>query len=104
MATPPDLSATTTSPDGRGCRPTEFSEALRKHETVPELSGPEWEAVRRYLSAAVNALMTEALARSRTAREDSRRERRSNCEPGLPRTPNPDSATDNAAAVIRANW
>ena len=49
---------------------------------MPDLSEPEWEAMRHYLALAVNALITEALAKSGAAREDLRRERRSNSEPG----------------------
>ncbi len=77
-----DLLAATTGPDGLGCRLTESSEAFRKHRPMPKLSGPEWEAVRRYLATAVNALITEALARSGAAREDLRRERRDGRETG----------------------
>ena len=71
---------------------------------MPELSGPEWEAMRHYLATAVDALITEALARSGTTREDLRRERRGGGEPGLPRTPNPDSATESTTtAAISVN-
>ena len=77
-----DLLAATTGPDGLGCSLTAFSEAFRRHERMPELSEPEWEAVRRYLSKAVDALITEALARSGAAREDLRRERRGSGDPG----------------------
>ena len=77
-----ELLATTTEPDGIGCRLTAFSEAYRRHEPAPELSGPEWEAVRRCLPPAVDALIAEALARSGAAGEDLRRERGGGRDPG----------------------
>ena len=67
------LLAATTGTDGLGCSLTEFSLAFRRDEPLPELGEPEWEAVRRYLPRAVDALITEALARSGAAREDLRR-------------------------------
>ena len=70
-----DLLAATTGPDGLGCSLTAFSEAFRRHEQMPELSEPEWEAVRRCLAPAVDGLIAEALARSGVGRENLRRER-----------------------------
>ena len=77
-----DLLAVTTGPDGTRCRLTEFSEAYRRDAPMPELSGLEGEAVRHCLATAVDALITEALARSGAAKEDLRRERRGGSEPG----------------------
>ena len=99
-----DLLAATTGPEGPGCSLTAFSEAYRRHEAAPELNEPEWEAVQRCLAPALDALITEALARSGTTREDLRRERRGGGEPGLPRTSNPDSATESTTtAAISVN-
>ena len=75
-----DLLAATTGANGLGCSLTAFSEAYRRHEPAPELSEPEWEAVRRCLPPVVDALIREGLARSGAAREDLRRERRSGRE------------------------
>lgn len=77
-----DLLAATTGPDGLGCSLTAFSEAYRRHERMPELSDPEWQAVRRCLAPAVGALITEALNRSGAVREDLRWERRGGGDPG----------------------
>ena len=76
------LLATNTGPDRLVCFLTTFSEAYRRHEPMPKLSGPEWEAVRHCLAPAVNALLAEALARFGVVREDLRRERSSSGEPG----------------------
>ena len=65
----------TAGPDGQRCRLTEFSEAFRRGDFMPELSEPEQEAVRRYLAPAVNMLIAEALARSGGTREDIQEER-----------------------------
>ena len=70
-----NLLAATTGSDGPGCSLTAFSEAYRRHEPAPELSEPEWEAVRSFLPTAAEALIREALARSGAAREDLRRQR-----------------------------
>ncbi len=67
------LLAATTGPNGLGCSLTAFSEAYRRHEPAPELSEPEWEAVRTCVPQAVDALIREALARSGAARQDLRR-------------------------------
>ena len=64
------LLAVTTGPNGLACSLTAFSEAYQRHEPAPELSEPEWEAVRSYLLPAVDALIREALARSGAAREE----------------------------------
>ena len=65
----------TAGPDGRGCRLTAFSEAFRRGDLMPRLTGPEREAVGRHLAPAVNMLITEALARSGGTREVIRQER-----------------------------
>ena len=65
----------TAGPDGQRCRLTEFSEAFRRGDFMPELTEPEQEAVRRYLAPAVNMLIVEALARSGGTREDIQEER-----------------------------
>ena len=70
-----DLLAATTRPDRPECSLTGFSEAYRWHEEPPELSEPEWESVRRYLTPAVDALIAEALARSGATKDDLQRER-----------------------------
>ena len=67
------LLAATTGPNGMGCSLTAFSEAYRWHEQAPELSEPEWEAVRTCVPQAVDALIREALTRSGAARENLRR-------------------------------
>ena len=76
-----NLLAATTGPDRTGCRLTAFSDAYRRDTPYPDLSEPEWEAVRRWLPTALGALITEALARSGATREDLRRGKRSR-EPG----------------------
>lgn len=70
-----ELLSATAGPDGQGCRLTEFSEAFRRDDLLPELSDLEWEAVWLHLVPAVNALITEALERSGGTREDVQRER-----------------------------
>ena len=70
------LLAATTGPGGLGCSLAAFTEAYLRDEPAPEISAPEWEAVRSCLPTAVDALITEALARSGAAREDLWRKRR----------------------------
>ena len=77
-----DLLTATTGPDGLGCSLAAFTATSRRDEPAPELSEPEWEAVRRYLPTAVGSLITEALTRSGAAREDLRRERHGGGDPG----------------------
>ena len=79
-----ELLTATTSPDGQGCRLTAFSEAFRRGDLMPELSEPEQEAVGRHLVPSVNALITEALARTGGTREDipQERHRRGSRAPG----------------------
>ena len=67
------LLAATTGPDGLGCSLAALTEAHLRGEPAPELSEREWEAVRSYLPTAVDALITEALARSGADRDDLRR-------------------------------
>ena len=68
-----NLLAATIGPNGLGCSLAALTEAHLRGEPAPELSEREWEAVRRYLPTAVDALIMEALARSGTDREDLRR-------------------------------
>ena len=68
-----NLLAATTGPNGLGCSLAALTEAHLRGEPAPEISEQEWEAVRRYLPTAVDALITEALARAGTDREDLRR-------------------------------
>ena len=65
----------TAEPHGLGCRLTALSEAFRRGEIIPDLSDSELEAVIRYLPPAVNALITEALARCGATRDDIQQER-----------------------------
>ena len=76
-----NLLAATTGPDGSGCSLTAFSEAYRRGTEYPGMSDEELEAVKRWIRPTVDALITEALARSGAAREDLRREKRSGREP-----------------------
>ena len=77
-----NLLSATTGPDGLGCRLTGFSEAYRKGTPYPDMSEGELEAVKRWIKPAIDALITEALARSGAAREALRRERRGYGGPG----------------------
>ena len=70
-----ELLKATTEPDGRRCGLTELSEAFRRGEFIPDLSDSELEAVILYLPPAVNALITEALARCGATRDDIQQER-----------------------------
>ena len=65
-----ELLRATAGADGQRCHLTEFSEAFRRGDVMPEFSGPEQAAVRQHLSPAVNMLVAEALARSGGTRED----------------------------------
>ena len=67
-----NLLAATTGPDGTGCRLTAFSDAYRRGTEYPGMSDEELEAVKRWARPAIDALITEALARSGTTREDLR--------------------------------
>ena len=69
-----ELLSGTAEPDGQACRLTEFSEAFRRGDLMPRLTGPEREAVGRHLAAAVNMLIAEALTRPGGTREDIRQE------------------------------
>ena len=77
-----NLLAVTTGPDGLGCCLTEFSQAYRKDTPYPDMREGELEAVKRWTTPAIDALITEALARSGATRKDLRRERRGSGEPG----------------------
>ena len=70
-----ELLKATTGPDGCRCRLIDISEAHRRGDIEPDLSDSELEAVKRYLLPAVNALITEALARCGATREDIHQER-----------------------------
>ena len=65
----------TTGPDGRRCHLTEISEAHRRGDIEPDLSDSDLEAMKRYLVPAVNALITEALARCGATKEDLQKEK-----------------------------
>ena len=77
-----NLLAATTGPDGLGCSLTAFSEAYRKGTEYPGMSNGELEAVKRWAGPAIGALITEALARSGTTREDLLEKRRSTGDQG----------------------
>ena len=70
-----DLLRATADSDGRRCRLTELSEAHRRGDIEPDLSDSDLEAVKRYLLPAVNALITEALAKCGATREHIEQER-----------------------------
>ena len=70
-----ELLRATSGPDGNRCRLTELSEAQRRGDLAPDLSDSELEAVKHHLYPAVNALITEALARCGATREDIHQER-----------------------------
>ena len=76
------LLSATAAQDGERCLLTEFSEAFRRGDAMPDLGGPEWNAVGRHLVPAVNALIAEALARSGATRKDLQQERLRRREPG----------------------
>ena len=67
-----NLLAATTGTDGTGCSLTGFSDAYRRGTEYPGMSDEELEAVKRWARPAIGALITEALARSETTREDLR--------------------------------
>ena len=71
-----NLLAALTTPDGLGCSLTAFSEAYRRGTEYPDLSDGELAAVKRWIKPALDALMTAALARLGTTREDLRPEHR----------------------------
>ena len=71
-----NLLAGTATPKGNGCSLTAFSEAYRRGTASPDLSDGELEAVKRWIRPALDALVTEALARSGATRDDLRREQR----------------------------
>ena len=77
-----NLLAGTATPKGNECSLTAFSEAYRRGTEYPDMSDGELEAVKRWIRPALDALITEALARSGATREDLRRERRGRV--GLP--------------------
>ena len=70
-----ELLRATADSDGRRCRLTRLSEAHRRGDIEPDLSDSDLEAVTRYLLPAVNALITEALARCGATREHIEQER-----------------------------
>ena len=70
-----ELLRATTEPDGRRCGLTELSEAFRRGHIIPDLTDSELEATKSHLLPAVNALITEALARCGATRDDIQQER-----------------------------
>lgn len=66
--------AATMEPEGV-CSLTRFTEAWRRGGVVPDPTEAEWEAMTLHLAPAVGALVTEALARAGTTREELRQER-----------------------------
>ena len=77
-----NLLAATTGPDGSGCSLTAFSEAYRRGTEYPGMSDGELEAVKRWIRPAIDALITETLARAGVARENLRLERLSGRDTG----------------------
>ena len=71
-----NLLAGTATPKGNGCSLTAFSEAYRRGTQYPDLSDGQLEAVKRWIQPALDAPITEALARSGATREDLLREQR----------------------------
>ena len=69
-----NLLAATKGPDGSGCSLTRFTEAWRRGNIVPNPTEAEWQAMTMHLAPAVNALVTEALARSGATREELQQE------------------------------
>ena len=70
-----NLLAATTGLDGSGCSLTRFTEAWRRGDIVPDPTEAEWQAMTLHLAPAVNALVTEALARSGATWEELQQER-----------------------------
>ena len=68
------LLGATMGPEGR-CTLTRFTEAWRRGNIVPDPTEAERQAMTLHLAPAVNALVTEALARSGATREELRQER-----------------------------
>ena len=60
--------------DGTRCTLTRFTEAWRRGNIVPDPTETEWQAMTLHLATAVNALVTEALARSGATRKKLQRE------------------------------
>ena len=70
-----ELLSATAEPDRPGCRLTALSEAYRRGDLIPDVSDSELEATKRHLVPAVNALITEALARCGATKKELRPER-----------------------------
>ena len=68
------LLAATEEEDRTRCTLTQFTEAFRRGDIVPDPTAQEQEALSLYLVPAVNALIDEALARSGATREYLQRE------------------------------
>lgn len=68
-----NLLAATMGPEG-GCSLTRFTEAWRRGAIVPDPTEAERQAMTMHLAPAVNALVTEALARSGATREELQQE------------------------------
>ena len=69
------LLAATVGSDGTGCSLTRFTEAWRRGGFAPDPTAAEWQATNLRLAPTVNALVTEALARSGVTREELKQER-----------------------------
>ena len=63
-----NLLAAATGPDGSGCSLTAFSEACQRGTEYPGMSEEELEAVKRWIRPAIDALITEGLARAGVVR------------------------------------
>ena len=74
------LLGATIGPEGR-CSLTRFTEAWRRGGIVPDPMEAEWQAMTLHLAPAVEALITEALARSGATREELQQERNRRREP-----------------------
>ena len=72
----------TKGPGGNGCSLTRFTEAWRRGDFSPDPTETEWQAMARHLAPAVNALVTEALARSGATKDDMEQERDRRMGPG----------------------
>ena len=64
-------------------QPHRLLRGLPKSTPYPDMSDRELEVVKRWIRPAIDALITEALARSGATREELRRERRGGREPKI---------------------
>ena len=77
-----NLLAATKGPDGTGCSLSRFTEAWRRRDFAPDPTEAEWQTMNLHVAPAVNALATEALARSGATKEDMEQERDRRRGPG----------------------